>query len=256
VSQRLPAHLPNKPLIEAIIEIRWGKEGQPDPAYPIIVGRLFERIKADYPVIEDLPIVRVPAEITLQQVRHRFRRAKDAWPLVQIGPGILTVNDTDGYNWKDFSARVRDILPHFFAVHPSPSTLAFNSLLLRYINAIDFDYSSQNILPFLADKMRVLLSLEQSILTETGVNPAPRNLALQLVFPVSAPSGALILLLGTGKHKNNNAVVWEIHFRSTEADLPTLPDGFTTWLDAAHAKIETWFFEMVKGPLLVEFAKQ
>jgi uncharacterized protein (TIGR04255 family) len=124
----LPEHLPNKPLIEAILEVRRGQDGQPDPAYPLIVGRLYERLRSEYPAIEDLPIVAVPAEIWVHQVRHRFRKTKDGWPLVQVGPGVLTVNETDGYRWRDFSERAKALLPLLHETHPKPETIQITSL--------------------------------------------------------------------------------------------------------------------------------
>jgi hypothetical protein len=45
--QERPKDLPRKPLVEAIVEVQWGLEGQPDPAYPIAVGRLYERVQPE-----------------------------------------------------------------------------------------------------------------------------------------------------------------------------------------------------------------
>jgi hypothetical protein len=43
-------------LVEALVEVRWGEGGHRNPAYPIIVGRLYERLRSDYPEIEDLSL--------------------------------------------------------------------------------------------------------------------------------------------------------------------------------------------------------
>ncbi len=51
------------PLIEAIFELRWEIENDQqngrmrDPSYPMMYGSLYERLKKDFPVIEDLPSV-------------------------------------------------------------------------------------------------------------------------------------------------------------------------------------------------------
>jgi uncharacterized protein (TIGR04255 family) len=251
----LPEHLPNKPLVEAIFEIRWGQDGSPDPAYPLIVGRLFERLQTEYPAIEDLPITAVPAEITVHQVRHRFRKAKDGWPLIQVGPGILTVNDTDGYRWHDFSQRANGVLPLLYKTHPTPDALNITSLQLRYVNAIQFDYSSADVLAFLAEKMHVSLSFVPSSRSKHIVSGDPKSLGVQVVLPIETPAGSLILLVGTGKHKGNNAVVWEIHLRSAQGEIPTLPTAFSSWLESAHNALEKWFIEMVEGELLTQFSR-
>ena len=251
----LPDHLPNKPLIEAILEIRWGQDGQPDPAYPLIVGRLYERLRTQYPAIEDLPIVAVPPEITVHQVRHRFRKTKDGWPLVQVGPGVLTVNDTEAYRWREFSERAKAVLPLLHETHPKPETLQITSLLLRYVNAIEFDYSSSDVLKFLAEKMRVSLSFVPSTRERRIVSGNPKSLGLQVVFPVETPAGSVILLVGTGKRKGQNALVWEIHFRSIQGEISRLPDAFPSWLESAHDTVEKWFIEMIQGELLARFSK-
>jgi uncharacterized protein (TIGR04255 family) len=65
----------------------------------------------------------------------------------------------------------------------------------------------------------------------------------------------VILLVGTGKHKGENAIIWEIQFRSVEGEMPRLPDTFPSWLENAHTTVEKWFLEMVKGELLEQFSK-
>lgn len=254
---QLPENLPSKPLVEVILEVRWGAEGQPDPAYPLIVGRLYERLQGDYPAIEPLQIEQagVPAEMTIHQVRHRFRRTKGGWPLIQVGPGVITLNETESYRWRDFRERALRVLPCLYESHPSPDSLNITSLLLRYVNAIAFDYSSADALAFLAEKMRVSLSFVPSSREQNIVSGPPTSLGLHAVFPAMNPRGSIILLVGTGKHRGKNALVWEIHFRSVAGEVSSLPNAFPEWLEAAHDTVERWFLEMVKGELLERFSK-
>lgn len=107
--------LKSPPLVEVILEMRWrvGPASQPDqtsgrrgavsvvpaemtvdPSYDLLVGRMFDRLSAIYPFHERLPSAMVPAEMVPFLVQHRFRRAQGSWPLVQVGPGIVTLNDT------------------------------------------------------------------------------------------------------------------------------------------------------------------
>ena len=58
--------LENKPLIEAIFEVRWSlTEVMPninvDPAYKILIGRFFDKINKDYPFHEPIDSVRTAA---------------------------------------------------------------------------------------------------------------------------------------------------------------------------------------------------
>ena len=52
--------LKNKPLIEAILEVKWaltssGPGVQIDPHYKILLGRLYYKVQEDYPEHEQLP---------------------------------------------------------------------------------------------------------------------------------------------------------------------------------------------------------
>ena len=87
--------LKNPPIVEALVEIRWeltekALAGYFDPHYQFLLGTFREHIKEKYPFHEALPASEMPDEITGGVVKHRFRIAKDAWPLVQIGPVGLT----------------------------------------------------------------------------------------------------------------------------------------------------------------------
>lgn len=246
-------NLPNKPLIEAIAEIKWGKESELDPGFEIIVGRLYERLQAEYPEIEDLPIVQVPPAMTIHMVRHRFRRKKEGWPLVQIGPGILTINETEAYQWNDFSSRVKSVLAKLYDAHPFRERINISQLLLRYINAIEFDYLSQDLTAFLLKKMRTQISIPRELFQQAPVREKPHGLNLQLTFPTETPRGAFHLGFGTGQKKDKLALMWELQMRSTGPDVPEMPLAFDAWLTSAHGLAEQWFFEIVKGELLESF---
>ncbi len=61
-------NLSNKPLIEAIFEVRWGLEQDAsgvrmDPNYKLNVGRIYEELKHDYPKYEQLPTAGVPDDL-------------------------------------------------------------------------------------------------------------------------------------------------------------------------------------------------
>jgi len=255
MTKEWPKILPRKPLVEAIIEIRWGQEMQPDPAYPIIVGRLYEQVRAEYGEIEDLPFGQIPAELTVHMARHRFRKSKGGWPLIQIGPGVFTFNETEGYRRDDFSRRAKELLPKLFQVHPSPESLKITSVQLRYINAHPVGYPSENILTFLSKKMKTVFTLPQHAFERTKVGSSPVGLMIQSVFPMQTPPGVLKLRFGTGKNKDKPSLVWDIEVQSSGEDVPKMPEGFNAWLDAAHTVAENWFFELVEGELLDGYLK-
>ena len=141
-----PEKLTHPPLVEAILEVRWRLQEQApgiavDPKYKLLVGRLYDRLNGDYPFHEPLPSASMPDEMLGYVAQHRFRTAAGAWPLVQVGPGLITLNDTQDYTWKAFEVRSRQLVDTLYRAYPDASTaLQVSSLQLRYIDAIPFDF--------------------------------------------------------------------------------------------------------------------
>jgi len=96
--------LPNAPLIEVIFELRWEIKQKSDlTKYQYLIGDLYSSIKGDFPIRESLAPPEIPTEILINNPAHRFRSDKNQYPLVQVGPGLLTLNTTDeNYFWNDF----------------------------------------------------------------------------------------------------------------------------------------------------------
>lgn len=254
--------LKNKPLVEAIMEIRWhlvrsikvegpAQMGLPavDPHYRLLLGRLFDRFQKEYPYHEQLPTATLPDELLAQVVQHRFRSAKDDWPLVQVGPGVFTVNDTHRYRWTDFQKRTKEAVVRLYDAHPAVAELRIQSLVLRYIDAVEYNYTEGDAFVFLRDKLKVSISLPDSMFQETLVERRPQSLSWQATFRCSKPAGGVHVSFATGQRDNKPAILWETSVQSAGDDLPNMPDGFPDWIDAAHEITDDWFFKLIEGEL-------
>lgn len=251
--------LKNKPLVEAILEVKWGLQGtshgtQVDPHYKLLLGRLFDRMLKDYPEHEELPTASIPDELVGHVVQHRFRVAPDSWPLVQVGPGIFTVNSTDDYKWPEFCPRVLSAVEKLYDAHPKVGDLKITNLILRYIDAVDFDYRAGNAFEFLKDKLKLSISLPPSLFDGTPVENRPNGFTWQCSFRCDKPKGAISIRFATGQRTNTPALVWETTVESAGDDLPDMPSAFGGWLDAAHEVTGDWFSKMIEGELERRFA--
>lgn len=249
--------LPNKPLVEAILEIRWRFSEQfGDPHYSVFVGALYERVKSQYPFHEALPTSMIPQPAIPHIAQHRFRVAKSKWPLVQVGPGLVTLNDTDNYTWQDFGERAKTLAVHLFDSYPEPSDLAIDSLILRYIDAVPFDYRKKDLLEFLRDKLKTGVTLPPTLFADVPVDPLPTGLNLHTAFSVTSPNGTMTLRFRSGTHSNQPALVWETILQSTGDSVPEMPAGFPEWIEAAHTLTDDWFFKLIEGDLERRFASE
>lgn len=251
--------LKNKPLVEAIFELRWAlRELSPgmkvDPHYKILIGRIYDRVKDEYPFHEQLPTATMPDEIAGYVVQHRFRKSNDVWPLIQIGPGIITLNDTEEYVWEDFEKRISHILNILFEAYPdAESSLKISGLLLRYIDAVDFDYEENNIFIFLKEKMKMNIEIHKELFKDTGVSELPLGFDLRFSFRSVKPKGAIHLRFVRGKRRDQDTLIWETQVQSIGDDAPNTQDEIIIWVKEAHEITDNWFFKMIEGELMRRF---
>jgi len=251
--------LKNKPLVEAILEVRWklvtrGVGEETDPHYKLLLGRLFDRVQKEYPEHQQLPAANVPDEFVGHVVQHRFRVGEDKWPLVQVGPGIFTVNSTDDYTWSDFRPRTLDAIQKLYDAHPRVGEFEPVSLMLRYIDAVEFDYEHEDARSFLQDNLKLNVSLPSNLFAETGVSSRPNSLTCQSAFDCDRPKGIVNTRFATGQKGDRRAILWETTVHSAGPDLPGMPDQFEEWLDAAHDITDDWFFKLIEGDLERRFS--
>jgi uncharacterized protein (TIGR04255 family) len=251
-----PRILKNKPLVEAILEVKWQLATEPtappiDPSYRLFFGRFYDRVRNEYPAYEALEAASIPDVMAAFVAQYRFRLKENGWPLIQIGPGMLTLNDTDSYEWPDFEKRAHWVLERLFESYPG--RLQIQSLLLRYIDAVEVDFSKEVVTAFLRDKLKITLTYPESLFQSGHVEQAPTALVLQSAFHSTTPRGTVQLKFAKGKVREKEALVWETSISSGGRDLPPLPQDFPAWLSAAHAITDDWFFKLIEGELLHRF---
>ena len=249
--------LKNPPIVEALIEIRWklqkGSGPNPiDPHYQLLVGSLYSKIKDRYEFHEALPVSQVSDEVTGSVVKHRFRVAEGEWPLIQIGPGVMTVNQTKRYStYESFKPLVLDAIKHLYAEYGGE--LVIEKLLLRYIDAKKFDYAENDVCEFLSSKMGIEIKHFDSVYQEGAIEKKPTSLHLQSSFRCNDPAGTATLSFSTGSHKDERSIVWNQILQSEGDDVPDMPDGFEEWIDGAHRVVKKWFDDLIEGDLKREF---
>ena len=250
--------LKNKPLVEAIFELRWqletrGEGFQVDPHFKLLVGRMYDRLEDEYPVHEPLPLASMPDEIAPHIVRHRFRKGEDLWPLVQLGPGVITLNDTEGYVWEEFEERVSRLVDTLFDAYPVGDSPVINLLRLRYIDAIDFDFDKDSVFGFLGDMLKLHVELLPSLFEGTGVSHMPVRLDLRFAFTSTKPRGAMSLRFARGERKGREALMWETTVVVQGTGAPKTKSEIAEWAKQAHELTHNWFFQLIEGKLLERF---
>ncbi len=241
--------LSNPFLLEAIFEIRWELQGDQqsgrfrDPAYPMMYGRIYEHLKNEFPLIEDLPSVQAHPEATPYTVRHRLRKERNSLPLVQIGPGILTINDAKGYSWADFKHLAMRLVDLVDSLYPkSVMGLNFIKAELRYITGIPV--TQDNPLAFLSEKLRINISVPQDLLLQ----PAhANNVALNLSYPLAQPVGNLMISANLGQVDSKPAYILQSVIQSGGETTPQLGSELDQWLKKANQAADQSIQSVSKG---------
>ncbi len=250
----------NPPMVEVIFELRWEliqdqQTGRMrDPSYPMMYGRLYERLKKDFPFIEDLPSTQAHPEATPFVPRHRLRKDRTGYPLFQVGPGILTVNDAKGYTWTDYKSIILRLIESIVELYPGEQhPLNFIRTELRYVNAIRFDIARVNSLAFLAEKLHTKIEVDPELFEVNSMGESPNALALNLSFPLQRPVGNLALNVNIGQVEGKPAMIQQTVIQSFGEMVPIDREMFSPWLQEAHAAAENTFQVFFKGSLMEKF---
>lgn len=252
--------LKNPPLVEALLEVRWRlqpRDNMPpvDPAYPVIVGLLYDRVKDKYHFQELAPEAHaVPPEMLTYRATHRFRVGEGQWPLVQIGPGVAALNFTTSYTWNRFSKAAFTFVEKLRDAYrvATDGTPELARVLLRYINSLRFPFGEQDVLDFMREKLHVTCAIPDEMVDASTVAGPPASVRLELRYPLRDPPGLGILNVRRGVTQDETALIWELLVVSAEEQVPEL-DDLDQWLSAAHEVVDGWFRELTKGDLLRSF---
>lgn len=240
--------LPNAPLVEVIFELRWAIQSKEElDKHQYLHGDLYAKIKNEYPFRESLQPQEVPMELYLHNPSHRFRVAEDNYPLIQVGPGLLTVNTNDSkYEWEEYKNRCVDAMKNLHEVFDLVKTKENIILILQYQDFIRFDFEEYNVYNYLRENLHI--DIKQSFY-ETQVNPYSLNLR----FNYQIDFGKLEVHLQQAK--KNNTDEDGILIRTVIADAEANSDEtyIINWLDEAHQITSQIFRKMTEGELYESF---
>lgn len=248
------------PVIEAVFEMRWEIESDEqtgrmrDPSYPMMYGSLYERLKKDFPIIEDLPSVQAHPETTPFVPRHRMRKERNGYPLVQVGPGVITINMAKGYAWTPFRSIILRVIESVIDLYPTSSLpLNFIKAELRYVNGIRLDIARENPLQFLAEKLHMKLELDPEIFERNSIHERPNAVGLNLSYVLDKPMGHMAVAANLGQFEGKPAFIQQTVIQSFGELTPSDINGFTPWLEEAHMVAENCFQVFCKGELMEKF---
>lgn len=245
-------------LAEAWMTAKWILSSEPgiphmlkDAAYPLIVGTFRETIREDFPVLNELDANRAPLDFLPYIPRLQFRSSGSMWPLIQIGPGLTTLNFVENYSWKDFekyALLLRKKLTESY--QKENETLRLSLMSLRYRYVFDFNYSVDNILDFIREKLNVAITLPSNIANVDQQVKLPEEINFSITYTLKEKlKGIIRLVNGTETRDKEVVKVFlvdiEVICESQQIeDVFISKDSLKTWLNQAHNISVAWLSEL------------
>jgi len=245
--------LPNAPLQEVIFELLWDTEND-EQGFP--VDRDFDFAQGIFAsvICKTLPFSKktiLPGTSAVHFILypmpvHQFWKGENEWPVVQIGPGILVVNDIDAnYTWKRYKELILLTLDALAQAYKKEMT--FITARLKYIDASQTDNDG------IIDNINKSFNLSLQNHFQHGNQPV--GVSINQVFPIGDIGNLEVLISNGWSQLNKPALIWQSNI-FIEKKMKT--NELTTWLDQAHGIVSGHFKKIIKESLYAKFleAKQ
>ena len=249
------SRLSKAPLQEVIFEIRWalvpGKEtGQIiDEGFELASGRLSTIIEQQFPYYKRIIPQDIPDQLMHYQAIHQYWTGENKWPVIQLGPGIFTINCTDGgYDWEGgFRILIKQAIEWLEQSYRKSLNIRFASL--RYIDAIKVDdYGG------IKDGWQNFIKLHFNFEYNNQFNTRGRQKQIQIHQTFELEDGSdLQVQIANGVRNNEKALIWQTAILKKDTFDS---DKLFSWADYAHGIAHDLFQEMIKPDLYASFSRE
>ena len=247
------------PLIEVITEVRW--QLQPllaipnaaiDPHFSVFAREFTERAKAGgFGLVERLVPEQMPTEMFPYAPLIRYRRSLTQWPLLQLGPGVLAVNNVPPYQgWASYRAYLEQAVAWLFATYPMPEKyLTITKLEVRYLDGFTKTLGYSTYLDFMNNSLNFGVKVPDRI---AELSEAPQNavIAVEIQLPSVSPKNSMAVLKSSpGKVRNDDALIMELLCRTEHNADVQKPEAILQWMDSAHNLVRDVFNRLTSDEL-------
>jgi uncharacterized protein (TIGR04255 family) len=183
------------------------------------------------------PEVSMAAAMQLPMVlSHRFRKAPATWPCLQVGLGVLTVNQiNEGYDWDSFKLAIEQGLQVFNQSDSSRMEKVKDSvkLLLTYQNVVLLD-QSEALITFLKREFNLDIVLPTRSAKNDLLGDIDR-LSLPFAVKSKAPKGEVVIKISQILADTESAYLIEISIDSYFRELNEYNiAAIMNWTKLAH----------------------
>jgi len=242
--------LPKAPLLEVLFELRWKIINDQDLKKIIyLYGDLFSELKDSYPNRESLVPPDFPLGALINHPVHRYKAEPNGYPLVQVGPGILTLNVTDEkYFWPTFSGWVDELVGKFLTIFPFTEGELISPSLI-YLDFFPFDFKKDDVDKFINENFHI--TYNQSFFKNKKIST---NINLGFYYEIDEGNLSVTFQNGASKltdKETRRGVILQTRLDGKQI-IPKKKE-IISWLNNSHEICSTLFKELTKGKLYESF---
>lgn len=198
--------LANAPLIEVIAEVHWGLPAGPmgefDPEWFDVQRLALDALRGAFPIAELLQPAgySVPLEVLGRAPLVRLRSKPNAWPVVQLGQGLLTFNVVPPYDgWTNIKGQLCDVIAALVPGVPALARRPLKAIRLHYRDAFRARHDAPDPIGFL--RASTGLTLQDRLAKKVR---AARTMATgQITLQLEEPAGAVVVVgFGDGQYRS------------------------------------------------------
>lgn len=247
------AKLLNAPLQEVIFEVKWAldvneKTNQAyDKGFDLAAGKFSGIVQKNFPVVKRKIPDEIPNNLLNSQTVYQYKTGENKWPVLQLGPGIFTVNDTDeNYDWEmTYFPLINDGIK--WLENAYIKDLSYQYASLKYIDTIKVKEHgfSGDWKKFIARNLNI--SFENQFEIAADLTDVQLNQSFKL-----KDKSRLQISVSSGKMNKQNEplLVWQIGIN--KQNVFNKEDLFE-WLVNSHKRTSSLFKELVKPTLYDSF---
>jgi uncharacterized protein (TIGR04255 family) len=249
------AKLPNAPLQEVIFEIRWSlqpseeSEKFMDIGFELAKGRLSTILEKELPVHKRIVPSEFPEQLLFYRPVYQYWKGERTWPVVQLGPGIFTVNCTEEwYDWdENYFPFLQKAIQWLNQAYRQPLQFAFASL--RYIDAVKVEKYG-GVEEGWETFIRKWFNFSYANLFNT--RGRQKQIQINQVFEMEDKS-SLQIQFSEGRQNNETALIWQTAILKRQSYTM---EQLVEWVAQAHGTTHQLFEEMIKPELYASFTRK
>lgn len=240
------SNLSNAPLLEVVLELRWPITNKNDlTRIQYLYGDIYNEFKSKYPHREIVQPMEIPMELLVNNPVHRYRSAENDYPLIQIGPGVITLNmDKSAYSWDLFLQSSSELIDSLLKVFTFQKHEYLAPSLL-FLDFFPFNFEKFDAYEFVNEKFNINFS--QSFFEKQS---NPKNLNLGFYYEILLGELSITFLRGKNLNQDDGIILQtRINGSPSAAERNQLID----WIKNSHDVSSDLFKKLTEGELYRSF---